>query len=282
MTLTGLHVPMITPFAADGSVAVPALERLAHEVLDAGAAGIVALGTTGEPASLTPDERRTVLETCAGVCRDRSAPLIAGAGTNATASSADDLLALAGRPEIAAALVVVPYYTRPSEAGVVAHFERLAAISPVPIVIYNIPYRTGRPLGFETLLRLAAIPGVTGFKHAVGGIDEDTVRFMAARPEGCSVLCGDDLFLAPLLAMGASGGILASAHLRTSDFAALIAGADPAGSAGGGAGHGSLAHSLARTSAALFEAPNPVGVKAALHAEGRIPTRDVRLPLLAE
>src|SRR5215469_10019108 len=167
--LRGLYVPLITPFTADGELAVGSLEKLAHAVLDAGAAGLVALGTTGEPATLTVGERRAVMDACARVSRERGVPLIAGAGSNDTAGSAEEVRDLARWPEVSAALTVVPYYTRPTEEGVVAHFTRLAAASPVPLVVYDVPYRTGRPLSGQTMLRLAGLPGVAGVKHAVGG-----------------------------------------------------------------------------------------------------------------
>src|SRR5215469_490935 len=139
--MEGLHVPLITPFTTDGDVALDVLEKLAHAVIEAGAAGLVALGTTGEPATLTAAERHAVLDVCARVCRERDATLIAGAGSNDTAGTARDLHELAAWPEVSAALTVVPYYTRPSEEGVVAHFARLAGDSPVPQIVYNIPYR---------------------------------------------------------------------------------------------------------------------------------------------
>ncbi|WP_329080159.1 MULTISPECIES: 4-hydroxy-tetrahydrodipicolinate synthase [unclassified Streptosporangium] len=274
MVLTGLFVPLITPFTADGDLAAEALEGLAHSVLDDGAAGIVALGTTAESATLTPEERRRVLDVCARVCGERDAHLIAGAGSNSTADSIEALATLGS--QVTAALTVVPYYTRPSEAGVLAHFRRLAATSPVPLIIYNIPYRTGRILGTETLLRLAGLPNVIGFKHAVGGIDDTTIALMGTLPPGVAVLAGDDLHAAPLLALGASGAILASAHLETASFAALVdtwrdGPIDKARL---------LGHRLAALSFALFAEPNPVVVKAVLAAQGRIPSPAVRLPLL--
>ncbi|HET9079907.1 MAG TPA: 4-hydroxy-tetrahydrodipicolinate synthase [Trebonia sp.] len=276
LSLRGLYVPLITPFTQDGDLARDALEKLAHDVVDSGAAGLVALGTTGEPATLTAAERETVLNICARVCRERGVTLIAGAGSNDTASTARALRNLAAWPEVAAALTVVPYYTRPSEEGVLAHFTRLAAESPVPLIVYNIPYRTGRVLSAQTLLRLADVPGVAGIKHAVGAIDQDTVLLMAARPAGFAVLAGDDLFASPLLALGAEGGILASAHVCAGDFAGLIA-AWHAGRAGQAR---ELGHRLAPLSAALFAEPNPVVIKGMLHAQGRIPSPAVRLPLL--
>src|SRR5947209_8369138 len=129
--LSGIHVPLVTPFAADGTVATDSLEDLAHGVLDAGVRGIVALGTTAEAASLAPDERRTVIEVCARACLARDAMLIIGTGSNDTRGTAAALAELAELPELAglanrvAALVPVPYFTRPTEAGVIAHFAAL-------------------------------------------------------------------------------------------------------------------------------------------------------------
>jgi 4-hydroxy-tetrahydrodipicolinate synthase len=275
-SLRGLYVPLITPFTNDGAVALDALEKLAHTVIDDGADGFVALGTTGEPATLNEDERRAVLDVCARVSRERGVTLIAAAGSNDTAASERALRDLASRPEVSAALAVVPYYTRPSQEGVVAHFTRLAAASPVPLVVYNIPYRTGTSLSGQTLLRLADVPGIIGFKHATGGIDAATIELMAARPADFAVLGGDDLYISPLLALGGAGGILACSHLRTVDFAALIA----AWRAGEAERARATGHRLAALSAALFAEPNPVVIKGVLHARGVIPSPAVRLPLL--
>jgi 4-hydroxy-tetrahydrodipicolinate synthase len=214
--LTGLFVPLITPFTADGAIASDALERLAHRVLDDRATGIVALGTTAETPTLTEAEQSEVLRICSRVCRDHGAPLIVGAGSNNTARSAVELAALAKYPGVRAALAVVPYYSRPGAAGVLEHFRTLATSSPVPVVVYNIPYRTGQAVGWPVMRQLAALPGVAGVKHSAGSIDADTIAMMAERPAGFSVLGGDCLYLSPLLALGADGAISASAHLCTS------------------------------------------------------------------
>jgi 4-hydroxy-tetrahydrodipicolinate synthase len=274
--LTGLFVPLITPFTADGEVAADALARLAHRVLDDGAAGLVALGTTAEAPTLTQAERSLVLDICGRVCRDRAVPLIAGAGTNDTARSTAALAALTDYPPVGAALTVVPYYSRPGEAGVLSHFRALAASSPVPLIIYNIPYRTGQAVSWRTMQRLAGVPGIAGVKHAAGSIDQDTIAMMAGRPAGFSVLGGDDLYISPILALGADGGILASAHVRTADFAQLV------GLWRDGMAHEArlLGHQLAAVSQALFAEPNPVVIKAVLHRLGQIPSPAVRLPLL--
>jgi 4-hydroxy-tetrahydrodipicolinate synthase len=274
--LAGLFVPLITPFTASGQLAPEALEALAHAVIDAGAAGVVACGTTGEPATLSAGERRAVLDICARVCRERAAVLIAGAGSNDTERSLDELRELEKFRGISAALTVVPYYTRPSQDGVLAHFTRLAEASPVPLIIYNIPYRTGQYVGWQTLRRLADLPGIAGVKQAVGGIDDDTVRLMADLPERFAVLAGDDVFASPLLALGAAGAILASAHLCTGDFTALAG----AWRAGQHARARALGNRLVPLSAALFAEPNPTVIKGVLHAQGRIPAAAVRLPLV--
>ncbi|MET7752033.1 dihydrodipicolinate synthase family protein [Micromonospora sp. NPDC005367] len=270
MTLSGVYVPLITPFDAAGAVAHPALEALAHEVLDAGAAGLVALGTTAEPGSLDQEEQESVVDLLARVCQERDAPLLVGANTPAAVT------ALRGRPEVTAGLSLVPPFVRPGESGVVAHFAALAAASPVPLVVYHVPYRTGQQLSPETLRRLATLPGVIGVKLAVGVIEADTVRLLADPPAGFAVLGGDDTVISPLLALGAHGGVLASAHLATAGFVELA----DAWRAGDANRARALGHRLAELSAALFAAPNPTLVKAVLHAQGRIPAPTVRLPLV--
>jgi 4-hydroxy-tetrahydrodipicolinate synthase len=270
MTFTGVYVPLITPFDASGAVAFAALEGLAYEVLDGGAAGIVALGTTAEPASLDAAEQRGVLDVLAGVCRARSATLLVGAST------VPAVRALRGRPGVSAALSTVPAFTRPGEAGVVAHFAALAAACPVPVVVYHVPYRTGQSLSAGALRRLAALPGVVGVKYAVGGVDTAAVELLADPPAGFAVLGGDDAFVSPLLALGAHGGIVASAHVATAEFVALC----DAWRGGDAVRARALGHRLAPLSVALFAEPNPTVIKGVLHAQGRIPTASVRLPLL--
>jgi 4-hydroxy-tetrahydrodipicolinate synthase len=275
-SLRGIFVPLVTPFAADGHVALDALESLAANVLDEGASGLVALGTTGEPATLDADEKCAVIEVCAAACRARNASLIVGTGDNNTRATATALQELATHHEITAALVPVPYYTRPSEAGVLAHFTQLAATSPIPLIVYHIPYRTGRSLRATTLRQLGQLPRVAAVKYATGDINAQTIDLLGDLPSDFAVLAGDDQFLSPLLALGASGGVLASAQLTTAPFVALI-------SAWRNANHAAareLGAALARMSAAAFSEPNPTVIKGVLHAQGRIPTPDVRLPLL--
>jgi 4-hydroxy-tetrahydrodipicolinate synthase len=272
---SGVIVPLVTPFAADGSVDLGSLRSLAERAIAAGATGIVALATTGEPTSLDDAERAAVVATCADVCAQQAAVLVVGAGTNDTRTTIARHEALADVPGVTASLAVVPYYVRPSEAAIVRHFQVVAERSPVPLIAYNIPYRTGRGLGAAALLELAATENVAGVKQAVGAIDADTLLVLAGARERFALLGGDDAFLFPLVLMGAAGAIAASANVCTGSFCAMIA-CGLRGDVGGGR---PLAEALLPLVQALFAEPSPAVIKAVLHALGRIPTPDVRMPL---
>jgi 4-hydroxy-tetrahydrodipicolinate synthase len=245
-------------------------------MLDAGCAGIVALGTTGEAAFLDHDEQQAVIATCARVCAARHAQLIVGAGTNSTATTVAAVQALEGTPALVATLVVVPYYVRPSEAGIVEHFRAVAAASPVPLVLYNVPARTGRDLGPAGMLELAATPNVAGVKQAHDSLDADTLAVLAGAPRSFSVLGGEDTILLPVVLMGGAGTISASAHLCTDRFVTMI----ECGLAGKVDDARAHAEALLPVVRAAFAEPNPAVFKGVLHAQGRIPTPDVRLPLV--
>ncbi len=275
--LAGVFVPLITPFTTEGHVALDALEALAHRALDDGATGLVALGTTAEVATLDSDEKTQVLDVCARVCRAREAPLVIGAGSNDTRATAAALAGLDRWPEAVAALVPVPYFTRPSERGVIAHFAELAKATPVPLIAYHIPYRTAQALSAAALRALGRLPGVCAVKYSPGVIDPEVVELFCELPPGFAVLVGDDVLLSPLLALGATGGILASAHLATGRFVELV----EAWRLGDVARARALGARLARLSAAAFAQPNPTVIKGVLHQKGLIPTANVRLPLLA-
>ena len=275
--LSGLWVPLVTPFDSEDSVDHGALGRLARRVLGEGASGLVALGTTGEPAVLDADERRRVLNTCVAVCVDLNRPLMVGAGTNSTKTTIDAVQELDGLPNVVAALVVVPYYTRPTPAAIVDHFAAVAAASPVPIVAYNVPYRTGRGLGAAELLEIAELPNVVGLKQAVGSLDIDTLLVLRGAPAGFSVFAGDDAFILPTILMGGAGSITASAHVCTPLFAELVQAALKADLPGARA----LAEQLLAVTEAGFSEPNPALWKAALHHLGELPTPDLRPPMSA-
>ncbi len=274
--LQGVYVPLITPFAADGSVALDAIDVLCGHYLDAGCAGIVALGTTGESSALEADEQRAVIDRCAAVCAERGAQLIVGAGSNNTVKTVAAVEALQGTPALAATLIVVPYYVRPSEAGIVEHFKAVAAASPVPVVVYNIPARTGRNLGPVGMLELANTPNITGLKQAQAALDAETLEILAGSPADFSVLGGEDTLLFPMMLMGGAGTISAAAHLCTTRFVAMID-CGLAGKVDDGRAH---AEALLPVIQACYAEPNPSVFKGVLHSQGLIPTPDVRLPLV--
>ncbi len=275
LDLRGVWVPLITPFDASGGVDLPAVGRLCEEYLTAGAAGIVALGTTGEPSSLEAGEKQAVLDTISRVCTARGARIIVGTGTNDTRTTIAATQAAADLPGTVGALVVVPYYVRPSEAGIVEHYKAVAAASSIPIVLYNIPARAGRGLGSASLLELAHTPNVAGVKQAVGSLDHSTLEVLAGAPAGFSVLGGDDSFHFPIVCMGGVGAICASAHVATERWVAMIE-CGLAGKLEDGRVH---AEALLPIVAAGFAEPNPAVFKGALHALGRIATPNLRLPM---
>lgn len=276
LDLQGLWVPIVTPFDDAGEVDVTSLTRLASRLLADGATGLVALGTTGEPATLTAEERRLVVETCDRCCRDAGARLIVGAGTNGTRTTIDEIERLTTGTDAVAVLVVVPYYTRPSEGAVVEHFGAVADASALPVVAYNVPYRTGRGLGAAALLEVGEHPAIVGLKQSVGALDADTLEVLGRRRRGFQVLAGDDAFIAPTVLLGGDGAIAASAHVATSIFAAMTASALEGDTSRARA----LAAALLPVVTIGFAEPSPAVWKGTLARQGQIATDAVRRPLL--
>jgi len=274
--LRGLWIPIVTPLDADGDVDVDALDRLARRLLADGAAGLVALGTTGEPATLDAAERRSVVEVCDRACREAGRSLLVGAGTNSTRGTIDEIAHLTAGTDAVAALVVAPYYTRPSEQAVVEHYAEVGAASPVPIVAYNVPFRTGRGLGSAALLAIAADPHVVGLKQAVGALDVDTLQVLAGTAgSDFAVLAGDDAFIVPTCLLGAAGAIAAAAHLATPQFVEMTACA----LRGDVSRAGELATTLLPVVTAGFSEPSPAVWKGALAAQGELATGNLRRPM---
>jgi 4-hydroxy-tetrahydrodipicolinate synthase len=271
--LDGIHVSLVTPFDRDGAVDTVSLERLARHGLEGGASGLVALGTTGEPAMLTPDEQGTVLRVCRKVSDEHGVPLTVGTGTIGTETSVRQATECA---EIAdALLVVIPYYLRPSDEGVLDHFAAIGAAVDVPLIPYNIPYRTGLTLRPETLLRLLAEDYVIGMKQCAGAIDADTLTLLAAAGPEAAILCGDDAYLYPMLQLGAAGGICAAACIAPAAFATMVAAVR-----GGDTRLARTLHEeLLPMVNALFAEPSPAVLKAALAELGLIGHPSVRAPL---
>ncbi|WP_434111733.1 4-hydroxy-tetrahydrodipicolinate synthase [Paraburkholderia caffeinilytica] len=281
---SGIWVPLITPFA-DGAVDHAALRALVRRYADAGIAGLVALGTTGEPAALDAAEQDAVLATildeaqayaaARGVDAPASAsasalPVLVGVSGNHTESMRERIGQLNSLP-IAGVLMAAPYYIRPSQAGIVGHFMALADASDKPVVLYDIPYRTGVRLELDTLLTLAAHPRIQAVKDCAGSLDTTLALIRDGRLQ---VLTGEDITIFNTLCLGGSGAIAASAHLRPERFVALYR----ALSAGRLDEGRRIFHALVPLIQALFAEPNPAPVKALLAAQGLI-RDELRMPM---
>ncbi|WP_144148596.1 4-hydroxy-tetrahydrodipicolinate synthase [Paraburkholderia sp. BCC1884] len=274
---SGIWVPLITPFA-DGAVDHAALRALVRRYADAQVSGLVALGTTGEPATLDSAEQDAVLATildeasAAARAADGAGtlPVVVGVSGNHTASMLERIGQLNPLP-IAGVLMAAPYYTRPSQAGIVAHFTALADASEKPVVLYDIPYRTGVRLELDTLLTLAAHPRIQAIKDCAGSLDKTLALIRDGRLQ---VLTGEDVQILNNLCLGGSGAIAASAHVHPGRFVELYRALS--------AGHldegRRIFHTLAPLIQALFAEPNPAPVKALLAAQDVI-RDELRLPM---
>jgi 4-hydroxy-tetrahydrodipicolinate synthase len=280
---SGIWIPLITPFA-DGKVDHAALRALVRRYADAGIAGLVALGTTGEPAALDAAEQDAVLATilgaaqaaaggahdASGVPNVRALPVLVGVSGNHTASMRERIEQLNPLP-IAGVLIAAPYYIRPSQAGIVGHFTALADASDKPVVLYDIPYRTGVRLELDTLLTLAAHPRIQAVKDCAGSFDTTLALIRDGRLQ---VLAGEDMAIFNTVCLGGSGAIAASAHLRPERFVALYRAL-----AQGRLDEGRrIFHALAPLIQAAFAEPNPAPVKALLAAQGLI-RDELRMPM---
>jgi 4-hydroxy-tetrahydrodipicolinate synthase len=212
-----LLTAMVTPFAPDGALDIPAAVRLAHHLVDDGCDGLVLSGTTGESPTTTDAEKLALLRAVLEAVGDR-ARVIAGAGSYDTAHSVH--LAKACAAEGAHGLLVVtPYYSRPPQAGLIAHFTAVADATPLPVLLYDIPPRSVIPIEFETLRVLSAHPNIVGVKDAKGDLHGAT-QLMAET--GLAYYSGDDALNLPWLAMGATGFISVISHLAAGQLRDLL------------------------------------------------------------
>jgi 4-hydroxy-tetrahydrodipicolinate synthase len=205
--LQGVYTALVTPFHADGSVDEEGLRRVVRYQIAGGVAGVVPVGTTGEAATMTPDEHQRVVEVTVDEVRRaaRRVKVIAGAGTNDTARAAE----LAKRCEKAGAdavLIVTPYYNKPKQDGLVAHYRSIADAVSVPVVLYNVPGRTACNLAAETVLQLAEDERFIAVKEASGNLDQVS-EILRGRPARFAVIAGDDALALPIVALGGDGVI---------------------------------------------------------------------------
>ncbi|MDD4997473.1 MAG: 4-hydroxy-tetrahydrodipicolinate synthase [Syntrophales bacterium] len=268
--IRGAIVAIVTPFK-DGKVDEEALRRLIDEQIANGTDGISPCGTTGESTTLSHEEHDRVIEVTVEAVNKR-VPVIAGTGSNSTAEAVR-LTKHAWKAGADAALMVCPYYNRPTQEGLYRHYRAIAEEVPIPIVIYNIPGRTGTNLQTETLARLAEIPNIVGVKEASGSLKQmsDVVRLCG--PD-FSVLSGDDIFTLALMAIGGAGVISVISNVAPRDMAEMV----DSFSAGDLSKARMLHHKMSPLIDALFLETNPIPVKAALAMMGKI-TYELRLPL---
>jgi len=271
-TLSGTGVALITPFRSDLSVDHPALERVINHVIASGVEYVVTLGTTGETPTISKKEKIEILEFTYKVVNDR-VPVVVGIGGNDTASIIKDLqtFPLANATAI---LSASPYYSKPSQEGLFQHYKALAEASPLPLLLYNVPGRTGRNINATTALRLAhEVPNIVGIKEASDDMNQ-FMQLIKNRPEGFLVVSGDDALILPQIACGADGVISVAANTFPKDFSAMIRLA----LAGDFLSARSIHYKLLDGYDMLFEENNPAGVKAFMYEQGMI-ENILRLPL---
>jgi 4-hydroxy-tetrahydrodipicolinate synthase len=199
---------MVTPFAGDGALDVDTAVTLARWLVEHGNDGLVLAGTTGEGPVLTDDEK---LDLWRSVAEAVTVPVVAGTGSNDTAHSIE-LTRRASDTGVAGALIVTPYYNRPSQAGLEAHFRAVAGASSLPVLIYDIPFRTGRKVSHEVLVRVAReVPNIVGVKDAAGDVAA-SARLVAEAPSGFELYSGSDDQTLPLLSIGAVGTVGVATH----------------------------------------------------------------------
>src|SRR5262249_3969910 len=204
--LAGVWRPIVTPFV-DGEIDHAGYERLVEHYVRAGVAGLIPLGTTGESPTIDDAEADALVERTVAAVKGR-VPILVGVGGNDTRKVVKAVKRLE-RHDVQGILSVCPYYNRPSQDGMREHFTRVAEATDRPILIYNIPYRTGVNLTNETLLALARIPNIAGVKDSSGSIAQ-SLELLRQRPPGFAVLTGEDAYFYTMLAHGGDGGILAS------------------------------------------------------------------------
>jgi len=267
----GTHTALVTPFQND-RVDEAAFERLIEAQIAGGITGIVPVGTTGESPTLDHDEHMRVIELGVKFARGRC-KVIGGTGSNAT-SEAVSMTVAAEKLGCDGALLVAPYYNKPSQEGLFRHFKAIADATKLPIILYSIPGRCGVEIGVETVARLAkACPTIVAIKEA-GGTVERVSALRAALPETFEILSGDDSLTLPFIAAGAVGVISVASNLIPQEVGDLVNAALTGESAKARALHERL-YPLFKD---LFIEPNPVPIKYALARNGQMQP-DVRLPL---
>ena len=270
--ITGSLVAIVTPMHEDGSLDFDAYRRLIDWHIAEGTNAIVAVGTTGESATVDPDEHIEVIRVAVEAARGR-VKIIAGSGGNST-REAIDLTQRARQVGADATLQVVPYYNRPTQEGMFRHFSAVAEAVDLPVILYNVPSRTAADLGVDTTLRLAQVPGIVGLKDASGDLSR-VVEMRRRGPSGFALYSGNDDSALAYVLLGGNGVISVTANVAPKAMSEMMA----AALAGNLAGARAINERLMPLHLRLFVEPNPIPAKWALAHMGRIGP-GIRLPLL--
>jgi 4-hydroxy-tetrahydrodipicolinate synthase len=266
----GIMTALVTPFR-DGEVDEAALEELVERQIEAGIDGLVPCGSTGESATLSHAEHNRVMERVVSAAAGR-VPVVAGTGSNNT-REAIELTRHAKEAGADGALLLSPYYNKPTQEGIVAHYEAIAEATRFPLMLYNIPGRTASNIAPQTIARLAEHPHIVGVKEACGDLDQ-IAHVIALCPDDFAVVSGDDALLLPMLAIGGKGGISTSSNVVPREICEL----QRAWQAGEPERARELHYRLLPLFDILFCETNPIPVKAALALTGAI-GEEIRLPL---
>jgi len=265
-------VALITPFTAEGEVNWGDVEKHIDEVISAGADGVVVTGTTGETSTLTDPEKIKLVEVAKSVSAGR-AKVITGGGSNETAH-AIELYKASEKAGADGVMIVTPYYNKPTQAGVLTHFRMIADATDLPVILYDIPGRTGVPIQYETILRAAKHPNILAVKDAKGDFSEVS---RVLNQTDLMYFSGDDANVLPHLSIGATGLIGVTANIAPGPYRVIVDAVNAGDLATATAAHQAL-EPLVR--AAMTHVPGTVAAKYILHGLGRISSPRVRLPLV--
>lgn len=260
---------MVTPFHDDLSIDFDSLRKLIDHVVSGGVDYLVVLGTTGESATLTSAEKKQVLKACLDYTAGR-VPVMLGIGGNNTHAVVDEIKNT-DFYGVASLLSVSPYYNKPSQEGIIAHYHAVADASPVPVVLYNIPGRTMSNMTAATTLTLSHHPNIVGMKEASGNL-EQCMQIAADMPKDFLLLSGDDMLTRPIMSIGGSGVISVMANSYPERFKVLTHGSDEDAL--------QTVFSLLEMNSLMYLEGNPVGIKNLLFHQGIIQSDQVRLPML--
>ena len=268
----GTGIALITPFKQDQSVDVEALNKIVNHVIDNGADFLVVLGTTSEAPTLTTDEKKLVISTILKVNKGRL-PVMLGMGGNNT-QAVIDAIKMQDFTGIQGILSVVPYYNKPNQRGMTAHFEAIADASPVPVVVYNVPGRVGVNLQAATCVELAKHPNIIAVKEASGNLQQ-IMEILRDKPADFDVLSGDDGITQPLMALGAQGVISVAANAYTKPFSRMMQAMKESRTEEALGLH----YAMMRMNQLIFADGNPAGIKCLMNQMG-LCENVLRLPLV--